>query len=188
MNYSGTADEGPEETDHKINRVIRGKDAEIAKTGSEGVDRSERDALLEIILVGHHTAFWAATSAGGIDNGGHVAALTRNESRFPGAAKFFPANCTGKINIWWCFGDEDGFEICCGGMQWRDGELPPDWIFGDENTRPRMQEQLPLFFGEKFVVEWDQDAAAVEDGVSGNQPLGLISHDDGGVVARVEAF
>jgi len=109
MHNSGAADEGPEETDHEINRVIGGKDAEIAKTGSEGIDGSERDALLEIILVGHHAAFWAAAGAGGIDDGGHVAALTRNEGGFPGAAKFFPAKCAGKISIWWCFGDEDGF-------------------------------------------------------------------------------
>src|SRR5712675_3800883 len=99
MHHSGTADEGAEKTDHEINRVIGGEDAEIAKAGSEGVDGSERDALLEIVFVSHHAAFWAAAGAGGIDDGGHVAALARNEGRFPGAAKFLPANRAGKISI-----------------------------------------------------------------------------------------
>ncbi len=50
-----------------------------------------------------------------------------------------------------------------------------------------MSEQLPLFFRGEFVVERDKNAAAIENCVGGNQPLGLIGHDDGGAVVGFEA-
>jgi len=47
-------------------------------------------------------------------------------------------------------------------------------------------EQLPLFFSREFVVEGYEDAAAVENGIGRNQPLGLIGHDNGGAVGGFE--
>ncbi len=109
MDDGSAADERAEEADHEVDRVIGGKDAEIAHAGSKGVDRSERDALLEIIFVGHHAAFGAAAGAGGVDDGGEVTALARNECGFAAAAEFFPAFCFGKIVVWRGFGNEDRF-------------------------------------------------------------------------------
>ncbi len=49
-----------------------------------------------------------------------------------------------------------------------------------------MLQQLQLLGRSKFVVEGNEDAATVENCVSGNQPLGLIGHENGGAVARIE--
>ncbi len=51
------------------------------------------------------------------------------------------------------------------------------------NSALRMGEELQLFSGREFVIERDQDAAAEENRVGGDQPFGLIGHDDGGACA-----
>ncbi len=38
----------------------------------------------------------------------------------------------------------------------------------------------------ELVVERDENAAREEDGIRGNQPLGLIRHDDAGAIASRE--
>ena len=63
MHYRRTANEGAEETNHEIDRVIRRQDAEVAHTRRKRIERSERDALLEIIFVRHHAAFGTAAGA-----------------------------------------------------------------------------------------------------------------------------
>ena len=85
------------------------------------------------------------------------------------------------------FGDQHGLEICCGGAAARSGELPPDRIFGNENACAGMLEELPLLFRGELVIEWNEHAAAIENRVRGDQPLGLIGHDDRRAVARLEA-
>src|SRR5882672_61013 len=112
MHHRGAADEGAEETNHEVDCVIGGKDTQVAKAGSEGIDRGQRDTLLEIILVGHHAAFGAAAGAGGIDDGGDIAAPTRDEGRFAVAAEFFPAMCTKEIDVCWSLRNQNGLEIC----------------------------------------------------------------------------
>src|SRR5260370_12965785 len=49
-----------------------------------------------------------------------------------------------------------------------------------------MFEELPLLFRSEFVIEWNQNAACEKNGVSRNQPLGLIRHDDAGAIAGCE--
>ena len=91
MNDRGAASEWADEADHKIDRVIRGEDAEVTHAGPKRIERSERDALLEIIFVREHAAFRAATGAGGINDAGGILALARNEIWFAGLLKIFPA-------------------------------------------------------------------------------------------------
>ena len=82
MHDCGAANERTEKADHEIDRVIRGKNAEVTEPGRERIERSERDALLEIILVRHHAAFGNATGAGGVDDRGDIFARARHERRF----------------------------------------------------------------------------------------------------------
>src|SRR5258707_384842 len=112
MHYGGSTDEGAEKADHEVDGVIRGQNAEIAHARCEGIDGSERDALLEIVFVGHHAAFGAAAGAGGVDDGGDIAALTSDEGGFAGGAEVFPAVRAGQIGVWRSLCDEDRFEIC----------------------------------------------------------------------------
>jgi hypothetical protein len=49
-----------------------------------------------------------------------------------------------------------------------------------------MFEELPLFLRSEFVVERNQRASRVKNGVRGNQPLRLIRHDDAGSPAACE--
>src|SRR5262249_12037348 len=46
-----------------------------------------------------------------------------------------------------------------------------------------MLQKLPVFGGIEFVIKRDENATAKEDSVSGEQPLGLIRHDDAGAIA-----
>src|SRR5712664_2006048 len=114
MNDGSATDKGAEEADHEVDGVIGRKDAEVAETWSEGIDRSEGDALLEIVFVGHHAAFGAAAGAGGVDDGGDVAALAWDEGGFASSAKFFPALRAGEIGVWRGFGNEERFQIYSG--------------------------------------------------------------------------
>src|SRR5256885_16231646 len=107
MNNGGAADERAEETDHEVDGMIGGENAEVTKTWSERVQRGEGDALLKIVFVGHHTAFGAAAGAGGVDDGGQVCALTRNEGWFATVAEFFPSVRAGQIGICRNFGHKD---------------------------------------------------------------------------------
>src|SRR5882672_12049617 len=77
MHHRRTADEGPEEADHEVDRMIGGQDAEVAKVGSERIERGERNALFHIIFVSHHAALGAAASAGGIHDRCYVLTCAR---------------------------------------------------------------------------------------------------------------
>src|SRR5207248_11643242 len=48
MSDAGSACERPKEADHEIDRMIRGKYAQVAHSRPEWIERRERDALLEI--------------------------------------------------------------------------------------------------------------------------------------------
>src|SRR5260370_33038388 len=58
------------------------------------------------------------------------------------------------------------------------GELPPICVVGDQESGVGVNEQLPLLVGSELVVEGNHHAAAVQNGVGGNEPLGLVGHDD----------
>ena len=50
-----------------------------------------------------------------------------------------------------------------------------------------MLQQLPLLFRLQFVIERNHRGAAIEQRVGGDQPLGLIRHDDGDAVSCRDA-
>ena len=116
-------------------------------------------------------------------------ALARNEMRVRAdGAKFFPALSAGEIGVRGRFGDEHSAR----------GEIvefvPPALIarqrwysvtrnFSAENAR----EVASCSCGGEFVIERNQHAAAEKNRVGGDQPLGLIGHDDGGACAVLQA-
>src|SRR5271165_2844141 len=85
------------------------------------------------------------------------------------------------------FGNENGAHISRRSAARCPAQLAPDWVFGDQDTCAGMLEQLPLFVWREFVIERNQNAASVKNRVSGNQPFGLIRHDNAGSIARGEA-
>src|SRR5262249_17828109 len=88
---TSTASERTEKGHQELNCVVGGEDAEITNARPEGIERSERDALFQVIFVRHHAALGAAAGAGGIDNASEVLAFAQDERRlsFP-VCKFFP--------------------------------------------------------------------------------------------------
>ena len=106
MHDRGAAGEGADEANHEIDCVIRRENAEVTDAGPERIERRERDALLEIIVVGEDAAFGASAGAGGIDDAGGVVALARHECWLACCAKIFPALRAGEIGAGWSFGDQ----------------------------------------------------------------------------------
>src|ERR1700692_1261453 len=98
MHYPGSANERPKKSHHKIDGVICGQDTQVAHSRSEGVERSERHALLQIIFMRHHAAFWPAAGSRRIHNRRGVAARAWPKLRFAGlGAWYFPAHATKQI-------------------------------------------------------------------------------------------
>src|SRR5271154_3824712 len=106
MNDCGAASEGADEADHEIDCVIRREDTEVTDAGPERIEGSERDALLEIIVVREDAALRATAGAGGIDDAGGGAALAWDECWFTCCAEIFPTVGTIEIGASWSFGDE----------------------------------------------------------------------------------
>ena len=75
----GAAGERADKADHKIDRVVRGQNAEVSHARPKRIERGERDALFQIIFVGEHAALRAATSAGGIDDARASVAFARTK-------------------------------------------------------------------------------------------------------------
>src|SRR5919201_3440666 len=46
-----------------------------------------------------------------------------------------------------------------------------------------MGQQLQMLTRSQFVVQRNQNAATIKNGVGGDQPLRLVAHDDGGAIA-----
>src|SRR5262249_17028286 len=154
-----------------------------ADTGPERIKRSERYTLFEVVFVSHHAAFGAATGSRGIDNAGNVFSLARDKNGFARPAKLLPAMRTSEVGVRRSFGDKDKFYVFCTRAFGSGGELAPNRIFGDEDFRTRVFQQLPVFRWSQFVVERNERATGEENGVRRDQPLGLIGHDDAGAVA-----
>jgi len=177
---------GPKKTNHEIDGMIRRQNTEVTHARPKRIKRCERDALLQIIFVRHHATFGAAARPGGVDNARRVLAFARDEDRLACSAKFFPALCAGEIGVCRRLGDQNGLHVSRSGSACGGAELPPDRILRDEHGSARMFEQLPLLVRRKFVIERNENAAGKKNGVSRNQPLRLIRHDDAGARAGGE--
>src|SRR5881392_4080119 len=108
---------------------------------------------------------------------------TKTGSPVPRNSSAFSAD---EIGVCRSFGDQHGLHVRRGGAAGRAAELPPDWIFRDENASSRMLEQLPLFVGRQFVIEGNENAARKKNRVSGDQPLRLTGHNNAGASAGGE--
>src|SRR5215472_224118 len=89
--YDGRATgKRPEKSHHKVDGVVRGQNTEIANSRPKRIERSQRDALLQVIFVGHHAALGAAAGSGRIHDAGGFLTLARNQSWLSLATKFLP--------------------------------------------------------------------------------------------------
>src|SRR5260370_36085691 len=88
-----------EKTKHEVNRAVRRKNAEVSCARPQRIQSRKRHALLQIVFVGHHAAFGSAAGAGGVDDGGDIAALAWDEGGVARSAKFFPALHTVDIRV-----------------------------------------------------------------------------------------
>src|SRR5215470_2188077 len=188
MDDRGSTSERTEEADHEVDRVVGGKNAEVAHARPKRVQRSEGDALLEIIFVRHHTALRAPAGPRGVDDAGEIFALAGDQYRRSiFVSECFPTLRSRKIGVWRSLGDQNGLHARGTGARRRGRQLAPDGVFGDQNLRPRVLQKLPVFGRSELVVERNQNSAGIENRVSRNQPLGLIGHDDAGAVAAGKA-
>src|SRR5205823_10007558 len=90
MHHTCAAYKWPNESDHEINGVVCGKNAQVTHSRPERIPRRQRFALLEIIFVGQHAAFWPAPRAGGIHDASGILSFTGDQTRIAFAAEFFP--------------------------------------------------------------------------------------------------
>ncbi len=185
MHHRRPANERPKKSHHEIDGVICWQDAQVAHSWSEWVQRSQRHTLLQIIFMRHHAAFRPPAGSRRIHNRRGIAARARPKFRLarPGAG-YFPAHPAKQIRIYRGFGNDDHLEFGGGLAAFCDAQLPPDRIFRDEHARARMFQQLPLLIRREFVIERHQHAARIKYRVRGDQPLGLIGHNDRGAISR----
>src|ERR1700675_2583934 len=101
MHYPGSANKRPKNTHHEIDRVICRQDAQVAHPGSEWIERSKRHALLQIIFVRHHAAFWSAAGSRRIYNRRGIAARAWPKIRAAGmGAGYSPAHPAKQIRFY----------------------------------------------------------------------------------------
>src|ERR1041385_4183927 len=105
MHHARTANKRPDESDHKINGVIGGKNAEVAHSRPEGIPGGQRFALLQIVVVSKHAALGLPACAGGIYDASRVFPLARHENWLALALEIFPAESTAQIRAGRGFGD-----------------------------------------------------------------------------------
>src|SRR5262245_57837291 len=145
MDDAGSTSERTEEADHEVDRVVGGKNAEVAHARPKRVQRCEGDALLEIIFVCHHTALRAPAGPRGVDDAGEIFALAGNQYRRGIlVSEGFPTLRSRKIGVWRSLGDKNGLHTAGARARRRSRQLAPDGVFGDQNLRARVLEKLPV--------------------------------------------
>src|SRR5205823_10165096 len=97
MDHARAADERADESDHEIDRVVCGQNAEIPRSGPEWIPGSQGLALLEIIFMSEYATLGAAAGAGGIHDASCVFAGAGYKVRVALAAEFFPAISTAEL-------------------------------------------------------------------------------------------
>src|SRR6266498_559354 len=90
MNHTGAAYKWSDKANHKINRVIRGQNTEVANSRPEWIPGGESLALLQIILMSEDTTLRLAARARGIHNASGIFTIAWDEGWITLTTKFFP--------------------------------------------------------------------------------------------------
>ena len=131
------------------------------------------------------TTFGAASGSRGVNDASDIVFLAHNEVRRTLAFEVLPTKGAREIRAQRGFCNEDDF----GSDVLKPGichDRAPEVVFDNQNFGFRVREELQMFGSRELIVERNHHAAAVENGICGNQPLRLISHDDGGAIVRIE--
>ncbi len=144
------------------------------------------DALLQIIFMREYASLGPPARARGIHDRRHILTAARDQYRLAIAAKFLPAFCSGKLSPARRLGDEHharAYILEAGILH----DRPPDMVLGDQKFGFRMSQQLELLGRRELVIQGNQHAAAIKNGIGGDQPLRLVRHDDRGASAISQA-
>ena len=89
MNDARSANKWPDKSDHEINGVIGGQDAQVADSWRKWIPGNQRFALLQIIFVSKNASLGVPTRPGGVNNACRILALSRhkNSARFGRAGR-----------------------------------------------------------------------------------------------------
>src|SRR5215472_5022073 len=90
MHDSRATGKRSEKSHHEIDGVVCWQDAEVTHPRPKRIERSQSDALLQIIFMRHQAALGAAARSGGIYDAGGVTAFAWDKCRFALAAEFLP--------------------------------------------------------------------------------------------------
>ncbi len=186
MDYSAAAGERHDKSAHEINRVIGRNNAQVARAGPERKNRGHGSALFQIIFVGQHATLRPASRSRRIHDARIVFPRTSPEFRRVRDAIFFPAQRTPEVGVRRRFGNQNRAQLVFAKV-FRLHHGAPVRIFYEQHLRCRMCQQLQMLVGGKFVIERHKHASGKENSVGGDQPLGLIGHDDCGALPGREA-
>ena len=82
MNHGRAARERSDKSNHEIDGMIRRQNAEITHAGPERVERRQRHALLQVIIVRQNASFGTAACARRIHDARRIFPFARDENRF----------------------------------------------------------------------------------------------------------
>ena len=185
MHDTRAANKRPDKADHEIDGMVGGQNAQIANARPEGIQRDQRLALFQIILMSEHASLGTSAGARRIDDAGHILTLARNKYGIALAAKIFPAERSRKFRPRRRFGDQNSLHFVVLELR-RLHDRAPQVVFDHQKFRLAVRQQLQMLGRGQLVIERHQHATPMKNGVRGNQPLRLIGHDDRGPVAGTE--
>ena len=135
--------------------------------------------------MGQHAPLGPAAGPGGVDDAGQVRAVAGDKLWRGVLPAVLPALSPGKIRLGGGFGDQNGFGPEVFRLDFL-GQGPPERVLDDQHLGLGVSQQGEMVRRPQLVVQGHQHAAAVEDRVGADEPLGLIGHQDAGSVAGYE--
>jgi len=122
-----------------------------------------------------------------INDAGDVFPFLRNEDGRVGAFDVFPPLRSGHVGAIGGFGGDHSFQARGSGAAGRCAELAPDAVFGDEHLASECFRSCHCSSDLSLKSRGTSVAPRKKNRIGGNQPLGLIGHNDGDAVAGADA-
>jgi hypothetical protein len=192
MDHRGTTQVRSDESHHEVDGVIRGKDAEVAESGTERMQLGERAKLLQVVAVREQAAFGAAAGAGAVHDARDVVAGAGDDGRrVVGAGRVLPphdrrAARGGQLAVRRGLRHEDELggeivEAVCAAHRL------PQVVLDEQDLRGAVREESKVLGALELEVERNENATGAEDRERRQMPLRLVRHHDRGAVGGLEA-